>query len=163
MGRHEERLLPEEILLDQYLRRYKACLKSKKRLEKRRLEILKEFENPLCAVNYDGMPRGENTGVGSAAISYQLDEICTRLREQAERAASTLAEIMDIIDLLPENTTERSVIEQKYIDCRRWWEICEEEHLSRTPAMNYWRKGLHDLMQIEEVREIIKNSTKEYS
>lgn len=160
MAKYNQRLTEDELILDQYLSRYRIMVRNKHSLERRRDEILKEFESPLSAVNYDGMPRGNSIGSGSAAISYRLDEIDTQITDQAARAAETLIEMIDIIDLLPEHSVERSIIEHKYIDRMRWWQICTEINMSRTPATNHWKKGLNYLLQFEKVAMIIKENSK---
>ncbi len=66
----ESRLTGEAELLNQYLSQYRYCIGKKKSLERRRTEIIKEFDSPLGAVKMDGMPRGSSNGVGCAAISF---------------------------------------------------------------------------------------------
>lgn len=156
MGFTERRLTDEADLLDRYLSQYKYCIGKKKFLESRRAEIIKEFDNPLSAVKLDGMPRGSSIGAGCAAISFRLDEIDSRIKEQMEKTAKTLSDIMNVIDLLPENSLERSIIENKYIDRYKWDRVCRENHISRTPATKRWRKGLYTLLEFEKVQQILK-------
>ena len=156
MKKYEEQLSPEADLLDQYLSQYKRCINRKKSLERRRDEIIQEFEHPLSGVSYDGMPHGSGEGAGCAALSFRLDEIETRIREQLDKSVKVLTEIMDVIDFLPENSTERSIIEHKYIDRHSWRQICKAEHLSRTPATRHWRKGLYQLLQFKKVGKILE-------
>lgn len=155
MNKYEEQLTPEALLLDKYLSQYRNCMSRKKSLERRRNEIQREFNNPLKAVSYDGMPRASGEGMGCAALSFRLDEIETRIKEQMEKSAKVLAEIMDVIEFLPENSTERIIIEHRYIDRHYWSRICKEEHLSRTPATRYWRKGLYKLLEFKKVQQIL--------
>lgn len=156
MKKYEEQLSPEALILDEYLFQYKRCIGRKRSLERRRNEIVKEFDHPLSGVSYDGMPRGGGENVGCAALSYRLDEINTRIKDQMDKSTKVLAEIMDIIEFLPENSIERAIIEHRYIDRMKWWQICKEENLSRTPATNYWRKGLYYLLEFKKVQQIIK-------
>lgn len=164
MSKYEEHLTPEALLLDKYLSQYRNCMNRKKSLERRRNEIQREFNNPLKAVSYDGMPHGSGEGVGCAALSFRLDEIETRIKEQMEKSAKVLAEIMDVIEFLPENSTERIIIEHRYIDRYYWGRICKEVHLSRTPATKYLRKGLYQLLEFKKVQQILseyENATDE--
>ena len=156
MKKYEEQLSGEAILLDRYLSQYKNCIKRKKSLEGRRNEIIKEFDHPLTGISYDGMPRGSGVGPGCAALSFRLDEIETRIREQMSKSVKLLTEIMDVIEFLPENSTERAIIEHRYIDRMNWGWICRAEHLSRTPATRYWRKGLYKLLEFKKVKKILK-------
>ena len=156
MKKYEEQLSPEALILDEYLFQYKRCIGRKRSLEHRRNEIVREFDHPLSGVSYDGMPRGSGVSVGCAALSYRLDEIDTRIKEQMDKSVKVLAEIMDVIEFLPENSIERAIIEHRYIDRMKWWQICKEENLSRTPATNYWRKGLYYLLEFKKVQQIVK-------
>lgn len=156
MKKYEEQLSTEALLLDQYLFQYKSCISRKRSLECRRREIAKEFNYPLNAVSYDGMPRSNSVGVGCAALSFQLDDINTQIKEQMEKSVKVLAEIMRVIELLPENSIERSIIEHRYIDRMDWKQICREEHISRTPATRHWRKGLYELLEYKMVQKIVR-------
>lgn len=152
----ENRLSSEAEMLDRYLSQYKYCIGQKKSLERRRAEIIQEFDNPLRAVKMDGMPRGISSGMGCAAISFRLDEIDTRIKGQIETAAKILTDIMSVIDFLPENSPERSIIENKYIDRYSWDRVCRENHISRTPAIKRWRKGLYMLLEFKKIKQILK-------
>lgn len=156
MKRTESRLTDEAELLNQYLSQYRYCIGKKKSLERRRAEIIQEFDSPLGAVKMDGMPRGSSSGVGCAAISFRLDEIDTRIKEQIETSAKVLTDIMNVIDFLPENSMERSIIESRYIDRYDWNRVCQENHISRTPATKSWRKGLYMLLEFKKVKQILK-------
>lgn len=155
MKKYEEQLSTDALLLDQYLYQYKCCIGRKKTLERRRRDIVREFNSPLTGVSYDGMPRSSGTGVGCAALSFRLDEIDTRIKDQMEKSVKVLAEILEIIEFLPENSIERSIIEHRYIDRMEWKQICKEEHISRTPATRHWRKGLYQLLEFKKVQLIV--------
>ena len=161
MKKYEEQLTEDAVLLNQYLSQYKRCISRKKALEHRRNEIIREFNNPLSGVSYDGMPRGSGEGVGCAAISFRLDEIDTRIKEQMDKSVKVLAEIMDVIEFLPENSIERSIIEHRYIDRMNWDKICRIENISRTPGTRHWRKGLYELLEFKKVQQIIRDYEKQ--
>lgn len=161
MNKYEEQLSEDAVLLNQYLNQYKRCIERKKSLERRQKEIVWELDHPLSGISYDGMPHGSSEGVGCAAISYRLDEIKTRIEEQREKSVKVLAEIMDIIEFLPENSMERSIIEHKYIDRFSWNQICRAEHISRTPGTKHWRKGLYMLLEFKKVQQIVHEYEKE--
>lgn len=161
MKKHEEQLSPEALLLDRYLGQYKRCISRKHALERRRDEIIREFDYPLGSVNYDGMPKGSGEGVGCAALSYRLDEIDTHIKEQLQKSVKVLANIMDVIGFLPENSMERSIFEHRYIDRMSWERICNEVHLSRTPATKHWKKGLYELLEFKKIQQIVSEYDKE--
>lgn len=156
MNRGNERLTEEAEQLNQYLSQYRYCIDKKRALEKRRLEIAREFEHPLKPRRMDGMPGGSSRQLGCAALPLKLDEIDIRIKAQMEYTKRVLVNIMDVINFLPENSTERSIIENRYIDRYNWEKVCEENHISRTPATRKWRKGLFMLLEQREVREILE-------
>lgn len=157
MKKYEEQLTEEALLLNHYLLQYRRCIDRKRYLEVRRNNIIKEFDYPLKSVSYDGMPHGSGIGAGCAAISFRLDEINTRIHEQMEKSVKVLADIMDIIEYLPENSIERAIIEHRYIDRLNWEQICKLEHISRTPATRYWRKGLYELLDFKKIQQILQD------
>ena len=152
----EIRLTDEAEQLSQYLSQYKYCIGRKKSLERRRAEILQEFASPLRAVKIDGMPKGSVSGTGCDSVSLRLDEIDTLIKEQIEASTEVLKDIMNVINLLPKNSLERSIIENRYIDRYDWNRVCRENHISRTPATKSWRKGLYMLLEFEKVRRILR-------
>ncbi len=156
MERHKEKLSPEAVLLDKYLSSYNRCRNRKRALERRKYSLEQEFNSPLRSVVMDGMPKGSSQGIGCAGLSYELDEINTRIDEKIQEMKKEYVKIMDVIEFLSENTTERAVIEYKYIDGLRWNNICDQEHISRTPAIQHWRKGLYKLLEFAKVQEIVR-------
>lgn len=156
MNRGSERLTEEAELLNQYLCQYKYCIGIKRTLEKRRLEILREFENPLKPRRMDGMPRGSSRQLGCDALPLWLDEIDTKIKAQMENTKQVLVSIMDVINFLPESSMERAIIENRYIDCYNWEKVCKENHISRTPATRRWRKGLYILLEQKEVQKLLE-------
>lgn len=99
-------------------------------------------------------------GLGSATLSFRLDEIDGRIKEQMDKAGKALADIMNVIEFLPENSIERTIIEHRYIDRYDWRKICRETHISRTPATRHWKKGLYALLEFKKVQQIIRDYEK---
>lgn len=150
------RLTDEAELLNQYLSQYRHCIGKKRVLENRRKEILREFDNPLGPLKLDGMPRGSNAGMGCAAVSFRLDEIDTRIKEQINISAKILTDIMNVIDFLPENSIERSIIENRYIDRYGWERVCRENFISRTSAIRIWKRGIYRLLGFKKVKNVLE-------
>lgn len=156
MEKYKEKLTAEAVVLDKYLSMYNRCKNRKNSLERRKDAIVQEFESPLRATVADGMPRGSSSGIGCAALSYELDEIRTRIDEKIKEMEKKYVKINDVIEFLPENSTERAILEYKYIDNYSWSEICKLENMSRTPATQYWRKGLYKLLEFAKVQAIVR-------
>lgn len=156
MNSNDRRLTTEERMLDAYLKQYKYCIRRKKVLEKRRKEIVNEFENPLSGMSYDGMPRGSSSNVGCASLSFQLDEISGRIKEQLDQSVKVLTEIMETMEFLDKNSMEREIMECRYIDCMNWNDICNTINMARSPATRHWRKGLQKMLEFKRVQKIVK-------
>lgn len=157
MREFDEKLTDEAEVLNCYLFQYKECIGKKKSLERRMVEIRKEFDCPIPAIKMDGMPRGNSVGDGSvASLVYRLDEIETKINEQIDKSTKILANIMNVIDFLPENSLERAIIENRYIDRMGWDRVCRENHASKSKINRYWKKGLYTLLEFKKVKQILK-------
>lgn len=78
---------------------------------------------------------------------------CVRL--QAAEEERLAVDIQAIIGLLPIDSTERTILELRHIDCKPWREIREAIHYAKTPCFNYYNKGLDTLLNNEKVRGIL--------
>lgn len=162
MEKHKERLLPEAVVLDKYLNSYNRCKNRKRALERRKYNLEQEFYSPLHSPVIDGMPKGSGgQNVGCAGLSYELDEINTRIDEKIQELRKEYVKITDILEFLNDGSTERAILEYKYIDGLSWKGICDQEHLSKTPATQYWRKGLYLLLEFAKVQELVREYEKE--
>ena len=149
-------LTEKQKLLNDFLWQYSNSIRRKKNLERRRREIIKDFDMPLSGVSINGMPKGGGTPAGCAALSIRLDDIEQRIKEQAEAATKVLSDILDVIELLEDHTPERGIIENRYIDRMKWDAVCRENNFSKTHAIRYWKKGLDELLLKKRTRDIMK-------
>mgnify|MGYP002508885312 CR=1 FL=1 len=69
---------------------------------------------------------------------------------QREEMAMAVLRVMDMIDLLPQNSMERTVVELRHIDCKGWEQIAREVYMSRSAVFNYYNAAL-DLKRGEGV------------
>lgn len=153
---YDMKLSVEQQALSDYLNQYKNCILRKRALERRRKDIISEFDMPLSGVSIDGMPKSGGCSNGSASLSIRLDEIEQKIREQSEKATKILTDIMGMIDFLEDSSLERAVIESKYIDRMSWGVICINNHISKSQAVRYWRKGLNELLTYDRIKDILK-------
>lgn len=153
-------LTEEAKVLDDFLKQYGRYINRKHALEAREKEIIREFDMPLNAPVNDGMPHGTGSNLGAASLPLQLDEIRTRIHEAQKECAKRYTKVDNVISYLDENTTERAILEKKYIDRLEWSDICASEMLSRTPAIQYWRSGLYILLSFARVQMIVTEHKK---
>ena len=85
----------------------------------------------------------------------EISSVEKRIMEQAEAAEQSALEIMDIIELLQEASTERTIMELRHIDCKPWREVHAAVHLTRSPCYEYYKRGLDTLLKAPTVREAI--------
>lgn len=129
MEKTERRPAAERRVLKKYLTRFFRAKERRKTLQKRAEEIREDL--------------GE-TSVLEA-----------RLQAQAEAAERSALEIMDILDLLPEDATERTILELRHLECKPWREIARTVYLTASPCYEHYNRGLDTLLSMEQVRQTL--------
>lgn len=147
----------EKELLKEYLSQYYTSRIKRSQLERRLKSIREEMDAPIGGYGYSPVNYGgtNKVGAGAASFVYRISEIETRIEEQRNRAEKALLKVMDIIDFLDEDSTERMVLELRFIDCKSFVAIGKEVHLSRSSLFFYQDKGLEKLLTFKRVREIL--------
>ena len=87
-------------------------------------------------------------------------EIETKIKAQNQQAQKNVRQIMDILDFLPQGSTERTIMELRHIDCKTWAQIQRAVFLTSSPCYAYYNKGLDALLAESKVRKIIGLSKK---
>ena len=148
----------DKELLKEYLNQYYICLMKRMQLEKRLKIIREEMDTPIGGYEYSPVNYGGTNKVCSAATSfvYLMSEIETRIEHQKVRVEQALLNVMDIMDFLQENSTERMVLELRFIDCKPWANIEKEMHLSRRSLFAYQNRALEKLLGFKKVRAVMK-------
>ena len=94
----------------------------------------------------------------AAAIRADLGETSAleaRVQAQAKAAERSALEIMDILDLLPEDATERTILELRHLECKPWREIARTVYLTASPCYEHYNRGLDTLLSMEQVRKTL--------
>ncbi len=128
----------ERRILRKYLTRYYRA-KDKKAILQGRLKSL----------------RTELPDRGGFMPPCSVPEIEAKIQRQIETAEKSVLEIMGLLELLPADSTERTILELRHIDCKTWAEICRTVYLTRTPCTKYYNRGLDALLGMSEVRRIL--------
>lgn len=81
-----------------------------------------------------------------------VPQIEAKIQRQTEAAEKSVLEIMDLLELLPAESTERTILELRHIDCKTWEKIYRAVYLTRTPCFRYYNRGLDTLLGMSEVR-----------
>ena len=153
----------DKELLKQYLNQYYAGRIKRTQLERRLKNIQEEMATPIGGYGYSPVNYGgtNKVGPGAASFVYRMSEIETRIESQKSRVEKALLKVMDIMDFLEEGSTERIVLELRFIDCKGWADIEKEMHLSRRSCFNYQNKALEKLLDFKRVRDILEKYKRE--
>ncbi len=153
----------DKELLKAYLNQYYAGRIKRSQLERRLKNIRAEMATPIGGYGYSPVNYGgtNKVGPGAASFVYRMSEIETRIEEEKSRVEKALLKVMDIMDFLEESSTERMVLELRFIDCKSWASIEKEMHLSRRACFSYQDRALEKLLEFKKVRAVLKEYGKE--
>lgn len=133
--------------IKEYLQQYHTARRMKKILERRHEALMRELKSPgPGSVAFRATPPSHNGQTdGAVSVVFRIAEVEERIENQREEMAKAVLRVMDIIDLLPKNSMERTVVELRHIDCKGWDQIAREVYMSRSAVFNYYNAAL-DLM-----------------
>ncbi|MFG6383449.1 MAG: hypothetical protein K1V96_04235 [Lachnospiraceae bacterium] len=148
----------EKELLKKYLNQYYICRMKREQLESRLKNIQEEINTPIGGYGYSPVNYGgtNKVGPGAASFVYRISEIESQIEQQKSRVEKALLKVMDIMDFLEENSIERMVLELRFIDCKTWFNIAKEMHLSRSSCFDYQNKAFKKLLTFKRVQTILK-------
>lgn len=145
-------------LLKRYLSQYFRAKEKQAALRKRLAELQAELQHPgVRTPSLDKTPAKGQTSNGAASLIYKIGDIEDRIQRQIEVEAKSVNDIMDILDFLPPESTERDILEYRHIDCKSWDEIMDLVHLTRSPCFEYYNKGLDKLLTYKKVRVTLES------
>lgn len=140
-------------LLKEYLRqRYNARV---------RLEALQRSLSELVTI---GRCR-EKVGESDAEIRAAIDAAAEEVKEQILLTTSTINQVSSMISLLPLGSTERIILELRFINCDSWADIAKAVYRSRSGCHSYYCRALEALLQkpeaVETLEEYARSTGKE--
>ena len=139
-----------------YLQQYHAAQNKKKILEDRHRTLSRELQDPGVGSPFRTMPTSKPTKTeGAVSVVYRIAEVEDRIDEQREAMERTVLQVMDLIDLLPQNSMERTVVELRHIDCKKWERICQEVHMSRSRVNDYYNAALEIILENKRARRLV--------
>lgn len=148
--------IPSRDDLKDYLNQYRRSRARDAQLKARHAEIQRELKDPGMGSTYHTMPRAESSsGAGAYGVIFRLAEIETRIAEQRDEIAKTLLRVMEVIDYLPQDSIERSIVELRHIDMRTWDDIPTLALLSRQRCFDYYNTGLDTLLSYPRVCRLV--------
>ncbi len=128
----------ERVILKKFLAQYYKAKKQQGVLQERLLRMRSEFDNKLA-----------------------LAEIEAKIKAQKHQAQKTAIQITEILEILPQGSVERTIMELRHLDCKTWAQIQRAVHLTSSPCYVQYNKGLDRLLGNSRVRAIIGLSKKQ--
>lgn len=156
MGRKTTGAKLEREVVKRYLQQYHAAKQKKRILEERRRTLSAELRGPSTAPAFRAMPSAKPVHPdGAGALVFQIADVEERIEAQQAEMAKAVQNVMDLIDLLPIGSMERTVVEMRHIDSRKWERIASEVHMSRSRVIDYYNAALDALATNEKSVEVI--------
>ena len=156
MGRKTTGAKLEREAVKRYLQQYHAVKQKKRILEERRRTLSAELRGPSTAPAFRAMPSAKPVHPdGAGALVFQIEDVKERIEVQQAEMAKAVQNVMDLIDLLPIGSMERTVVEMRHIDSRKWERIASEVHMSRSRVIDYYNAALDALAANEKSVEVI--------
>ena len=149
---------PEREAVKEYLQQYHDAKVKKRILEERHRTLSAELRAPGVGSTYRTMPTAKRQAREGGAVSlvYRISEVEDRIDQQREAMAKAVLHVMDMIDILPQNSMERTVVEMRHIDCRGWDKIAEALYMSRSNVFNYYNAALDKILENKRNRKLLE-------
>ena len=139
-----------------YLQQYRAAKQKKRILEERYRILAAELRWPSVTSALRTMPTARPVHPdGAGALVLRIAEVEERIQAQQVETARAVQNVMDLIDLLPLGSVERTVVEMRHIDDRKWEWIAREIHMSRSRVSDYYNAALDNLAAHEKSGEVM--------
>lgn len=140
----------------EYLQQYHFARKKKRILEERHRVLSAELNAPAPGSAFRTMPTSRRAGTdGPISVVFRVSEVEDRIEEQRQEMGKAVLRIMDLIDLLPPNSMERTVVEMRHIDCKKWERIAQEVHMSRSRIIDYYNAALDAILAYKRARKVV--------
>lgn len=151
-----EQPLSREVVKS-YLQQYHAAMRKKRILEERHRVLSSELRAPSTGSAFRlTTPKKPAKTDGSVSVVFRISEVEDRIEEQREEMAKAVLSVMDLIDVLPANSTERTVVEMRHIDCRPWDKIADALYMSRSNVFNYYNAALDQILENKRNRKLLE-------
>lgn len=156
MGRKTTGAKLEREAVKRYLQQYHAAKQKKRILEERRRTLSAELRGPSTAPAFRATPSAKPVQPdGAGALVFQIADVEERIEAQQAEMARAVQNVMDLIDLLPLGSMERTVVEMRHIDSKTWEQIAREVYLSRSAVFNYYNTALDRLARNEQSGKLL--------
>lgn len=147
----------DKVYLKRYLSQYYNAKRRQGILKDRLDEIQRELKSPgVPSHNISGVPVKKSVSEVPPLL-IKLSEIEERINRQVEVEANAILDVMQALDFLPPDSTEKEIMELRHIDCRSWNEIMRKTHFSRAQCYRYYTIGLEKLYSFKKVQKSVSD------
>ena len=150
---------PEREAVKEYLQQYHDAKAKKQILEERHRTLSADLRDPGIGSAYRTMPTSKRQAREGGAVSLVYRIVEDRIGQQREAMAKAVLHVMDMIDLLPQNSMERTVVEMRHIDCKPWEKIAQAVHMSRSRVFDYYNAALDTLLTYKRTEKLLGDYT----
>ena len=148
----------------EYLQQYHVAQQKKHILEERHRTLSAELRAPALGSTFRTMPASKNQNTdGAVSVVYRIAEVEDRIDKQRAEMAKAVLNVMDMIDLLPVGSMERTVVEMRHIDCMSWDRIADAIFMSRSNVFNYYNAALDRLLECKRTGKLVEEFAGEES
>ena len=124
----------------EYLRQYEYATLRAKRCREQYETALEKIDAIGSTLGTDGMPHGSGVSRKTEDLAIKLGEAAQRYLDAEQEAFDVKERVYSIIADI--DGTEGEILYERYINLRRWEDICVLVHLSWRQTHRLHRKGL---------------------
>ena len=130
----------EIMTAKEYLRQYEYATLRAKRCREQYETALEKIDAIGSTLGTDGMPHGSGVSRKTEDLAIKLGEAAQRYLDAEQEAFDVKERVYSIIADI--DGTEGEILYERYINLRRWEDICVLVHLSWRQTHRLHRKGL---------------------
>jgi DNA-directed RNA polymerase specialized sigma24 family protein len=126
-------------------------------LHKQLIELLKtkfEEENPLKSIEIKDTPRGTGASDPTFEIVQKIiDGVVSEIRDISERMQVLYAKKNYVESFIKQlETTERRIIRLRYLEGKKFWQISQVIHYSKTETWRLHQEILERMERMEQIK-----------
>lgn len=148
----------ERAAVKEFLQQYHTARRAARILENRHQALIHELKAPgRISVLHPVPPSHQTQGDGAVSVVFRVEEVEERIETQRGEMEKAVLRVMDLIDFLPHNSVERTVVELRHIDCKSWEQIAREVYMSRSTVFNHYNAALDALLDCPSARKLVED------
>lgn len=128
----------------------------------RRLENVKHDMQSAPGSQGRGRRSIGDHGDGTANLVVKKSSIEERIEKQKDNVNLSIEKTMNLLDLLPETSLEREIMERRHLDMEDWKDIADGIYMSRSQCNKRYNAGIDFLLNQDGVNEVVNENRENY-